>query len=82
MATGTGIITAGSEIAMAIPCSARRTDPDSAALALAGLAIFAFAHIVFVAIGAVVLGILYFGHRHGFDFSPNANPGGPRTPSN
>jgi len=52
-----------------------------AALALAGLVIFAFTHIVFVAIGAVVLGVLYFGHRHGFDFSPNANPGGPRTPS-
>ena len=51
-------------------------------LALAGLVIFAFTHIVFVAFGAVVLGVLYFGHRHGFDFSPNANPGGPRTPSN
>lgn len=53
-----------------------------AALALAGLMIFAFTHIVFVAIGAVVLAILYFGHRHGFDFSPTANPGGPRSPSN
>lgn len=53
-----------------------------AALALAGLVIFAFTHIVFVAIGALVLGVLYLGHRHGFDFSPNANPGGPRSPSN
>jgi hypothetical protein len=44
--------------------------------------VFAFTHVVFVAIGALVLGVLYFGHRHGFDFSPNANPGGPRPPSN
>ena len=45
-----------------------------AALALAGLAIFAFTHLVFVAIGAIVLGVLYFGHRHGFDFSPTGKP--------
>jgi hypothetical protein len=45
-----------------------------AALALAGLVIFAFTHLVFVAIGAIVLGVLYFGHRHGFDFSPTGKP--------
>jgi hypothetical protein len=45
-----------------------------AALALAGLVIFALTHIVYVAIGAVVLGVLYFGHRHGFDFSPTGKP--------
>ena len=45
-----------------------------AALALAGLVIFALAHIVYVAVGAVVLGVLYFGHRHGFDFSPTGKP--------
>jgi hypothetical protein len=36
--------------------------------------IFAFTHLVFVAIGAIVLGVLYFGHRHGFDFSPTGKP--------
>jgi hypothetical protein len=45
-----------------------------AALALAGLVIFAFTHLVFVAIGAIVLGVLWFGHRHGFDFSPTGKP--------
>jgi hypothetical protein len=45
-----------------------------AALALAGLVIFALTHIVYVALGAVVLGVLYFGHRHGFDFSPTGKP--------
>jgi hypothetical protein len=45
-----------------------------AALALAGLVIFAFTHLVFVAIGAIVLGALWFGHRHGFDFSPTGKP--------
>ena len=43
-----------------------------AALAFAGLVIFAFTHIVFVAIGALVLGVLWFGHR--FDFSPTGKP--------
>jgi hypothetical protein len=45
-----------------------------AALALAGLVIFAVTHLVFVAFGAIVLAVLYFGHRHGFDFSPTGKP--------
>ena len=45
-----------------------------AALALAGIVIFALTHIVYVAAGAIVLGVLYFGHHHGFDFTPTGKP--------
>jgi hypothetical protein len=48
-----------------------------AALALAGLVIFALTHIVYVAAGAVVLAVLYVGHHRGFDFTPTGKPPAP-----